>query len=454
MTLPPTDQISPLAAETTSLLQALIRNAAVNDGTADSGNEILSVRTLQAYFGEVLSSPLVTTEVVEPHPGRGSLIVRVAGQDTSARSLLLLGHLDVVPVEKAGWTHGPFSGEIVDGEVWGRGAIDMLTLTAAMAVVTKRAIESDVGPRGDLVFAAVADEEAGGDFGTAWIAEHRPELLRADDALTEQGGVLLDPSRHDSGITIGIGEKGRAPRRIHITGVPGHAAVPWGSHSAARTASEIVLKLLDNPAPPAVLPYWQSFVHALHLDNDMTEALLDPVRLDAALPRLGALAGLGHALTHMTVSPNVVRAGDKLNVIPGEATIDVDIRVLPGQTEEDVTEWLEHVLSPWRDVIRLSGSEFTAGNVSPTGTDLYNRVLAVFRKYYPAAIPAIGIGPGGSDGRFLRALGTNVYGFGLFSRRLPLLEFRNRLHAHNERVDLESVDLTTRALTDVVFATD
>lgn len=440
-----------MAAQTTRLLQSLIRNAAVNEDTPDSGNEILSVRTLQAFFGDALDSPRVRAEVIEPHPGRGSLIVRVAGEDPTARSLLLLGHLDVVPVDTSGWVHGPFSGEIVDGEVWGRGAVDMLALTAAMAVVTKHAIESADGLPGDLVFAAVADEEAGGDYGTGWITEHRPELLRVDDALTEQGGVLLDPTRADSGITVGVGEKGRAPRRIHVTGVPGHAAVPYGSISAAEAASEIVLRLLRNPAPPVILPYWPSFVRALHLDDDVTEALLDPSRLDAALVHLGPLAGLGHALTHMTVSPNVVRAGEKLNVIPGEATIDLDIRVLPGQTETDVTGWLERVLAPWRDVVRVSGAEFTPGNVSPTGTALYERILEVFAKHYPQAVPSIGIGPGGSDGRFLRANGTNVYGFGLFSRRLPLVEFRNRLHAHNERIDLESIELTTRALADVVF---
>ncbi|MDJ1370340.1 M20/M25/M40 family metallo-hydrolase [Gulosibacter molinativorax] len=451
MTRPPIQRISRLTADTTSLLQALIRNAAVNDGTPDSGNEILSVRTLQSFFGDALEAAGVTVQVVEPHPGRGSLVVRVAGRDPSAHSLLLLGHLDVVPVEKSGWTHGPFSGEVVDGEVWGRGAIDMLTLTAAMAVVTKRAIESGTMLDGDLVFVAVADEEAGGDFGTAWMAEHRPDLLRADYALTEQGGVLLDPTRPDSGITVGIGEKGRAPRRIHITGVPGHAAVPWGSRSAAEAAAEIVLQLSRNPAPPVVLPYWPSFVRALHLDPEATEALTDPERLDSALPALGSLAGLGHALTHMTVSPNIVRAGDKLNVIPGEATIDLDIRVLPGQTEEDLDRWLDEALAPWRDIVRISGSVFTPGNVSPVGTWLYDRILAVFAKHYPEAIPAAGIGPGGSDGRFLRAMGTHVYGFGLFSPRLPLDEFRNRLHAHNERVDVESIDLTTRALAEIVL---
>ncbi|SJM59404.1 M20/M25/M40 family metallo-hydrolase [Gulosibacter sp. 10] len=440
-----------LTDQTVKLLQALIRNAAVNDGTPDSGNEIASVRTLDAFFGKALDVPGIQSEVVDPHPGRSSLIVRVPGRDPSARSLLLIGHLDVVPVETAGWRRGPFSGEIVDGEVWGRGAVDMLTLTAAMAAVTKQAIAQRSRLRGDLVFAAVADEETGGDYGTGWITRNRPDLLRADDALTEQGGMLIDPSRPDSGITLGIGEKGRSPRRIHVTGVPGHGAVPWGSRSAAEIAAEIVLHLLRNPAPPVILPYWRSFVHALGVDADLTAALLDPARVDAALPRLDDLAALGHALTRMTVSPNIVRAGDKLNVIPGEATIDLDIRVLPGQTAAEVDEWLQRTLAPWRESIRVTGSLFEPGNISPTDTGLYSRIITVFREQYPEALPAAVIGPGGSDGRFLRAQGTNVYGFGLYSPRLPLAEFRGRLHANNERVDLESIDLTTRALAKIVL---
>lgn len=444
-----------LAADTTALLQRLIRNAAVNDGTAGSGDELTSVRTLQAFFGDLLDAPEVDVEIVEPRPGRASLIIRLRGADPQARSMLLLGHLDVVPADPAGWRHDPFAAEIAEGHVWGRGAIDMLTLTSSFAAVFRIALaHPELRPAGDLVFAALADEEAGGGWGAQWIIAHRPELLAADDALTEQGGVLLDRSSAHPGITLGVGEKGGAGRRLRITGIPGHGSVPWGSRNAAGIAAEIVLQLLREPAPPQILPHWVSLVHALQLGPDLEARLLDVDTLDAALPELGELAPLGHALTRMTISPNIVRAGGKHNVIPGSATVDLDIRVLPGQTAADVDEFLAQALAPWAGSVVVEGVGFQPGSTSPVDSALARRIAATFQRAYPGAVPAHVIGPGGSDGRFLRPQGTHVYGFGLFSRALGLAEFRRRLHGNDERVDLESIALTAHALADVVLAAD
>lgn len=445
------NDFSAMSQQSLELLQRLVRNAAVNDGTPDSGQELTSVRTLQAFLRDALEQPGVVSEIVEPHAGRASLIARIPGRDPNARSLCLLGHIDVVSADAEHWRHDPFGGELIDGEVWGRGTIDMLTLTAAMATVFRHAADPQHRPEGDLVLAAVADEESGGRYGAEWISEHRPDLLRTDEALTEQGGVLLRPESATSGITVGIGEKGQAARRLVVTGVPGHGSVPWGSRNAAGIAAEIVLELLQNPAPPVVQPHWVSLVHALQLDADLTERLLDPARLDGALPALGPLAPLGHALTRVTVSPNIVRAGEKHNVIPGTATVDLDIRVLPGQTPEDVDGLLERLLKPWSDCVRITGDQFSPGNITPTDTAMYARILKVFRHHYPDAVPASVIGPGGSDGRFLRPMGTNVYGFGLFSKQIDVAEFRRRLHGNDERVDVESVRLTTTALAELVF---
>ena len=437
-----------LAGQAVELLRELIRNACVNDGTAASGHEERSVKTLERFF----AGSGIDHEIVEPAPGRQSLIARIPGRDPGAPSLALVGHLDVVPADASAWRHDPFGGELIGDEIWGRGAVDMLTLTASMAVVARLAASPEHRPEGDLVFAAVADEEAGGTYGVKWIVEHRPELLDVDAGLTEQGGVHMyrQPSAHPP-LTLGVGEKGSAPRRLRITGVPGHGSVPFGSRNAAGIAAEVILHLLQHPAPPQSLPYWQNFVQALRLSGDVEARLLDPERLDGALEALGDLRALGHALTRMTVSPNIVVAGDKRNTIPGSALIELDIRVIPGQTSDDVDRFLRESLAPWGEAVAVEGDAFTPASLSSSDTDLYRRIVEEFRRVYPGAVPAAIIGPGGSDGRFLRARGAEVYGFGLFSDAIDLGAFRRRLHANDERIDLRSVALTVEALRNVVL---
>ncbi|MBJ7593257.1 MAG: M20/M25/M40 family metallo-hydrolase, partial [Candidatus Dormibacteraeota bacterium] len=178
--------MSEIAAEVTDLLQRLIRNGCINDGTPDSGQEIRSTELLADH----LHGCGVEMTTFESLPGRASLLARLEGTDPAAPTLMLMGHTDVVPVDPEGWRRDPLGGELVDGVVWGRGAIDMLNLTASMAVATRRLATSGWRPRGTLLFLAVADEEAGGALGAGWLAEHEREAIRADYVITENGGVL------------------------------------------------------------------------------------------------------------------------------------------------------------------------------------------------------------------------------------------------------------------------
>ncbi|MHC6220720.1 M20/M25/M40 family metallo-hydrolase [Arthrobacter sp. MMS24-S77] len=193
-----------LHSQATELLQELIRCACVNDGTPDSGQEIRAVRVLQDFLAGVPAE----YEIVEPHPGRASLVARIKGWDAAAESLALVGHLDVVPVNDAEWTVDPFGAEILDGRVWGRGAVDMLFLTASYAVVFRALLASGVRPAGDIVFAAVADEESGSRFGAGWLTEHRWDLIGADNVLSEWGGAGLGslPGGGEA-LSVGVGEK-------------------------------------------------------------------------------------------------------------------------------------------------------------------------------------------------------------------------------------------------------
>jgi len=176
-----------LTGEVTDLLQQLIRNRCVNDGTPASGHEVRSVDLLESY----LRFPGAELKRYEPVPGRASLVLRIPGSDPRAPTLHFMGHTDVVPVTPSGWRHDPFAGELIDGEVWGRGAVDMLDITSSMAVAVRRLMESDFRPKGTLVYSAVADEEAMGTFGAQWLVENAWNDVRCEYLVTEFGGARL-----------------------------------------------------------------------------------------------------------------------------------------------------------------------------------------------------------------------------------------------------------------------
>ena len=204
-----------LATESTELLRTLIRNACVNDGRVTSGQEVRNADALEDYFA---GSGLVCERYVAA-PGRESLIVRIEGDDASAPVLLLMGHTDVVPANPTGWQRDPFGAEVEDGIVWGRGAIDMLNLTATMAVAVWRLRASDFRPRGTLIYLAVADEEALGTYGAGHLIEHEPGAVRADYVITESGGVPI-PTSSGPLLPLTVGEKGVNWRRLVVRGVP------------------------------------------------------------------------------------------------------------------------------------------------------------------------------------------------------------------------------------------
>lgn len=443
MTARPNAARGTFAEQTTELLQELIRNACVNDGTPDSGHEHRQVRTLQRFFeGSGLEG--VT---VEPHPGRESLIVRIEGTDPTAPSLALVGHTDVVPVEPAGWSRDPFAGDIVDGVLWGRGAIDMLNLTAAYAVVTRAIATGTSGssfrPRGDLIFAAVADEENGSRFGVGWLTEHRLDLIDADYVLTESGGASAG-SRPSIGVMVG--EKGGAGRLLRVTGTPGHGSAPWGSRNAAVIAAEAVTRLARFRGSTVITPQWRAYAEALDLDQAVRETVTDPARLYDGLPLLGGLGGFAHASTHTTVSPTIVRAGEKANVIPGEATVQLDIRILPGVTRDDVEGLIREALGDLIEHVEIEGDWFGEATESPIDTPLFDALSGAVRRAYPRAelLPMLGVG--GTDGRFYRRRGVPAYGFGVLSEHWDYGTFRRLFHGNDERIDLASIGLTVDAL--------
>ena len=432
-----------LREETVELLQALIRNACVNDGTVGSGHEYRSVATLAEYLG-------VEGTVFEPQPGRQSVLYRIEGTDAAAPSLLLMGHTDVVPVNEETWSRDPFGAEIADGFVWGRGAIDMLNVTAAMAVVFKRYLTGRRTPlRGDLMYLAVADEEAAGTHGAKYITDHAWDQVGADYVLTE---IAYPPIDLGGGVRypVSVGEKGPFWTHVHSAGTPGHGSTPFGADNALEPLVGGLAALFETPAMVGITDVWRGFVGGLGLDPDLERELLDPEQIDAAIDRINAtdprLATYLHACTHLTVSPNVIDGGVKSNMIPDVAVAQVDLRAVPGQDRDDVDRFLEKAMGRYADRLTLEPqADFEATESRPAGSlweaivDAHDDLVGT-RAVVPTLMPA------STDARFFRARGSVAYGVGLFDDRVSFPDFLSMFHGNDERVSIESVGLTATLL--------
>lgn len=430
-----------LTGEVTDLLQHLIRNACVNDGTPESGHESRSVEVIESY----LAGSGVDLERVEPAPGRASLVARIEGRDPSAPTLLLLGHTDVVPVNPDGWRRDPFGGELVDGEVWGRGAVDMLNLTASMAVAVKHLAGAGFAPAGTLIYAAVADEEALGTYGAGHLATHAADAVACDYVLTESGGFVI-PTPGGPKLPALTGEKGTHWCRLRVHGTPGHASQPLRTDNALVKAAEVVRRIAEWRPATRIHDSWRRFVNAMELPPELSQALLQPEGFHAlveALPMLG-LARQAHACTHLTIAPTVIHGGTKTNVIPDRVELDLDIRTLPGQTAEEVAETLAAIIGPdLAPSVEVVESHHDPATESPVDTPLWDILQRAVDALRPGGRVVPFMTAGATDARFFRRLGAVAYGFGLFSERISFDEFAAMFHGDNERVDVESLRLST-----------
>jgi acetylornithine deacetylase/succinyl-diaminopimelate desuccinylase-like protein len=436
-----------LTAQTVELLQQLIRNRCVNDGTVGSGQEVRNSDVLRAY----LEGSGLDIEEYEPDgaPGRTSLVARIEGTDPGAPTLCLMGHTDVVPVTPEHWTRDPFGGELVDGEVWGRGAVDMLNLTASQAVALKTLAQRGWRPRGTLVYLACADEEAGGALGAGHVVKRHWDALCADYLLTENGGTV-SAKGDELNVTVHVGEKGVAWRRLRVKGTPGHGSMPYGADNALVKAAHVISRLADYQPAPYVDDLWAAFVASLDVDPGVKAALTDPSRMDEWIGKLPpALGKLAWSSTHTTFSPNVCRGGLKTNVIPDVVDIEVDIRTIPGDSEDEVRRHLDKALGDLAEEVAVDKLFSKPASVSPTGTPLWDVLGRVTEAHYPGArlLPRLIVGF--TDAPYFRERGAIAYGFGLFSRALTAEAMAGRFHGNDERVDVESLALTTQAWIEV-----
>ncbi len=429
------------ADEATDLLQHLIRNACVNDGTPASGQEGRSAELLQGY----LEGTGVDLQTYEPSPGRKTLVAKLAGTDPSAPSLTLLGHTDVVPATAADWTHDPFGGELIDGEVWGRGAIDMLNLTSTMATAFRHLALDGFRPKGDLTYIAVADEEALSTFGARWLCANHADDVRSDYVITESGGFPMVGTDGLPRLPVIVGEKGVFWCNLTVRGTPGHASQPLRTDNALVKAAEVVRRI-DEYRPRAELhEAWVRFIDGLGFPPELSEPLLDPDRIDDfcdELPLLG-LARQAHACTHTTLAPTIIHGGTKTNVIPDRVELSVDIRALPGWDTGEVRAMLDEVLGDLADDVEIAFQSEEPASTSPIDTPLWDALQRVSRGFYPGATTVPFLTVGATDARYTRTLGAVSYGFGLHSTAIGFEQYGAMFHGVDERVDIESLRLST-----------
>jgi len=450
-------------AELVELLRAIIRIPSVNPPDPPGQELVVAEHLASVFRGEGLEP-----EVLDPTPGRGSVVLRLHGDGSGGEPLLLLSHLDVVPANAAdGWTHGPFDADVADGYVWGRGAVDMKQMVALEAMVVRllarRARAAGVDPardaipglRRDVLFACTADEEAGGIHGVDWLATHRPETLQAAGALNEAGGVSVELAGRRF-YPIQVAEKGFEVFRIHVKGTWGHGSMPREDNALVLAAEAV--RRLASPGEPRITAPMREFLAGIRAALPPEQAALveviegdDPRRSEAAIRTLcdPVAARALRALLRDTISPSVLNAGVKYNVIPGEATLMIDCRTLPGTTPDDMRE---EVLARLGDLAPHCTLEHVIGRspVENDRADLYELLAATLRAHDPDGIPVPVMTPFATDAKTtMLRLGVPTYGFTPL-RLEPGEPFLARYHGVDERVGLDALRFGLPVLYDVV----
>ncbi|MEC9339065.1 MAG: M20/M25/M40 family metallo-hydrolase, partial [Actinomycetota bacterium] len=290
---------------------------------------------------------------------------------------------------------------------------------------------------------------AGGTYGAKWMAENHWDAISADYVLTEFGGLPMGTPEGKK-ITLAAGEKGLGWRRLTVKGTPGHGSMPFGSDNAVLKAAEVIRRLGEYRPDPKLTEMWQHQVSTLNVESDVKAALLDPASVWDTISQMGdqGLARHLHACSHTTFSPNVVHGGVKTNVIPDSVEIDVDIRTAPGDSDR-VDQHLRDALGEMFDEVEIHPIHDDPATFSSIDTPMWHLLQDLMQKAHPGAplIPSLIVGA--TDARFYRENGSVAYGAGLFSDRVNSSEFMTRFHGHNERVDTDSLALTTQLWLDV-----
>jgi acetylornithine deacetylase/succinyl-diaminopimelate desuccinylase-like protein len=427
-------------------LQTLIRMDTVNP----PGNEI----GLARYLDDVLRGAGITTTLLEPAQGRAALVGRIPGNG-QARPLLMLAHMDVVGVDRAQWRTNPFGGELLDGCLYGRGAIDDKGMLAVnlqtMLLVQEHVIRAGAGLTRDLVFVATSDEEAGGTYGIDWIIENHPDLLDAEYALNE-GGRIHSEGERPVYCAVQCAEKVSNTLRVTARGAAGHASVPHGDNAVVRLGRALA-RIGSHAEPVQLSDVTREFFRGLSRvwpDERERAAMADlgsgslrraraGARIIAAMPHLDALIRNG-------ISPTMMSAGIRANVIPSEAHAIMSVRLLPDESLETLIERLRAAVEDDRVDIDVENRGSGAPG-SPLDSPMFTAIRESISQLAPGVPTFPFLSAGATDSAALRAMGIKAYGLLPF----PLTqEDENRMHGHDERVPVSSLAFGVRLTWEIV----
>jgi acetylornithine deacetylase/succinyl-diaminopimelate desuccinylase-like protein len=405
--------------EALSSLRDLVRL----DTSNPPGNE----RIVADYLSSALGRHGIGAIVREGMPTRANLIARIKGRDAAKPPLLLSSHTDVVPVETDGWSRPPFSGDLADGCVWGRGSIDMKAKCAMDLALVTAIHRSGRMPDRDLILAAVADEEAGSEHGAKYMVERHPELVRAGYVLNEVGGFTVHLGERRF-YPIQVAEKGFVTVKMTVTGMPGHGSMPRPDAAIVRL-SELITRIANTPMRKKVTPLMQATLTELG------------VPIDAAGP-------LFRPMLENTVNPTIIRGGYKDNVVPGEAWAVLDGRTLPGEDPESFMAELRSIVGPEPSFELLKTAP--PAETSPD-TPLFDLIKERIETADPGARAIPWMIPGATDNKFYSKLGAACYGFAPVKLE-PHMPFGALYHGNDERLPVDGFFWGLKVYTDVVLS--
>ena len=418
-------EVSTLRQEVTELLQQLIRV----DTTNPPGNETPAAELLREY----LEDSGVECELYSKIPERANLVARIPGRGDGPK-LLFLSHTDVVLADASEWNADPFGGELRDGEVWGRGALDMKGQVAAEAVAIASLAREGFEPAGDLIFCATADEEVGAGFGASWLCEEHPDAVRCDYLINEGSGDRVELGGNTFYL-CSVSEKMSAPFRLRVLGRSGHASMPGIADNALVKAAPLIQALGAYTPEKSLIPEVEALMETVTGERPTSpDDLVERARNVSPL-----LAEMVEPLLSLTLSPTMANASQKRNVIPAVCDITVDSRLLPGTTEDEQQAIVRGILGDGD--YEITSLESHGGTRSEIQTPLWDAVATWIDSVDPGARPAPICVAGFTDSHWFReAFGTVAYGF-FPSRVMPIETAARLIHSADERVPVEDLEL-------------